>query len=159
MDSPDIESILNFTRINARLACAGQPRPEHFALLAASGVAAVINLATSASTGHLPDEAELCEREGLDFTWLPVAWDAPTIEDYRAFAAWLDANRARSVLVHCAKNWRASMFCALSLIQREGWELARARDFVLGVWEPDETWTRLARRVLGENPDKRGQFF
>lgn len=159
MDSPDIGSILNFTRIDARLACAGQPLPEHFPALAASGVKAVVNLATSASTGHLPDEPELCAKAGLHFTWLPVAWDSPTLDDYLAFQDWLDAHRAGSVLVHCAKNWRASMFCALYLMKREGWDAARARDFVQGVWEPGEAWTKLARRILGEEPDRPGEFF
>jgi protein tyrosine phosphatase (PTP) superfamily phosphohydrolase (DUF442 family) len=156
---PSPEGILNYVRMDSRLACAGQPGQEHFQLLAASGVEAVLNLATSASTGHLPDEPELCRRAGLDFTWLPVAWGAPALDDYRAFQDWLEANRARSVLVHCAKNWRASMFCALWLFLREGWDPERARDFVLGVWEPDETWTKLARRALGENPDQPGKLF
>lgn len=140
--------IPNFVSIDQGLACAGQPRPEHFPLLAQAGFQAVINLATSASSGHLPDEPELCARAGLNFTWLPVAWDAPTVADYRAFEVWLDANRGRKVLVHCAKNWRASLFCAVYRVVNEGLDPLKARDSVLEVWEPDAVWTALARQVL-----------
>ena len=140
--------IPNFVSIDKGLACSGQPLPGHFPLLAREGFKAVINLATSASSGHLPEEAGLCAEAGLDFTWRPVSWDAPTIEDYRAFEAWLDANRGRKVLVHCAKNWRASLFCAVYRVVNEGLDPMTARDAVLEVWEPDAVWTGLARQVL-----------
>ncbi|MBI4805310.1 MAG: protein tyrosine phosphatase family protein [Desulfovibrio sp.] len=144
------QDILNFTTIDERLASSGQPMPEHFPILADEGFEAIINLATNASTGHLPKEPELCSMAGLQFTWLPVAWDAPTVEDYLAFQDWLDAHRHRKVLVHCAKNWRASLFCALYRVIREGLDPASAWDEVLGVWEPDEVWSKLARKVLAQ---------
>ena len=143
-----LEEILNFCELDARLACAGQPQPEHFSLLAREGFEAVINLATSASTGHLPGEAELCARAGLEFFWLPVSWDAPCVADYQAFQDWLDPRRSRKVLVHCALNWRASLLCAVYRVLREGYDPATAREDVLGVWEPDPVWTRLASDIL-----------
>lgn len=140
--------ILNFYEIDERLSCAGQPGPEQFAALARDGYRAVINLATEASTGHLPDEPALCAACGLDFLWLPVAWDAPRPHDYQAFAAWLAPRRAGKVLVHCAKNWRASLFVFLYRVLREGAQPAQAWEDVLEVWEPDQMWTELARTVL-----------
>lgn len=144
----ELEAILNFTPVDARLASSGQPGAEQFGLIAGAGFEAVANLATQASTGHLPAEPELCAGHGLAFTWLPVSWDKPTPEDYLSFQDWLDANRARKVLVHCAKNWRASMFCALYRVLREGLPLEEARAQVLDVWEPDAAWTALSREVL-----------
>lgn len=143
-----VEDILNFTALDERLASSGQPAPAQFALLAREGFTALINLATEASSGHLPDEPGLCARAGLDFTWRPVAWNAPTLDDYLFFQRWLDANRARKVLVHCAKNWRASTFCALYRVIREGLGQDAAWEEVRGVWEPDEVWIELARQVL-----------
>lgn len=143
-----LESLLNFTPIDARLASCGQPGRDEFALLADAGFEAVINLATEASTGHLPDEPAVCARHGLDFTWQPVSWDAPRLEDYLAFQEWLAANRHRKVLVHCAKNWRASMFCALYRMLREGLPPGDAREAILEVWQPDEAWTELSRLAL-----------
>lgn len=142
------ETILNFTPWGERLASSGQPKPGEFAILAAEGFETLINLATTASTGHLPEEPGLCAQAGLAFTWLPVDWKAPTLEDYRTFEAWLDANRGRKALVHCAMNWRASMFCALYRMIREGLAPAQAREDVLGVWEPDHIWTEFSRAVL-----------
>jgi len=148
-----MNGILNFFEIDQRLSCAGQPGPEHFAALARAGYQAVINLATQASTGHLPDEPALCAACGLDFLWLPVAWNAPRPQDYQAFADWLDARRGRTVLAHCAKNWRASLFVFLYRVLREGAEPVRAWDDVLEVWEPDPVWTEFARIMLASAPN------
>jgi len=70
------------------------------------------------------------------------------VDDYLAFQAWLDARRTDRVLAHCAMNWRASLFCVLYRVLREGRDPAQAREDVLGVWEPDPVWTDLAARVL-----------
>jgi len=145
------ESILNFTPLDERLACSGQPGREQFPWLVDQGYEAIINLATSASTGHLPDEPELCARAGLAFTWLPVDWKAPRVSDYRAFQDWLDVSRQGKVLVHCAMNWRASLFCALYRVIREGLGPEQASEDVLGVWEPDAVWTALSEAILAEH--------
>jgi len=145
-----IEDILNYTPIDARLASSGQPKPEHFALIANAGSTTIINLATAMSTGHLSNEAELCARAGLDFTWQPVDWNAPALADYFQFQQWLDSNRSRMVWVHCALNMRASLFCALYRVIREGLSPGKAREEVLEVWEPNEIWTGLAGKVLAE---------
>lgn len=148
--------ILNFFQIDDGLACAGQPKAEEFRQLADAGYRAVINLATEASTGHLPDEPALCAACGLEFLWLPVAWDAPRPEDYQVFARWLDTHRHREskVLVHCAKNWRASLFVFLYRVLRQQADPARAWEDVLEVWEPDTVWLKLACDVLASAPGK-----
>ncbi|WP_243312004.1 protein tyrosine phosphatase family protein [Fundidesulfovibrio agrisoli] len=144
----NVDEILNYVEVDALLSCAGQPRAEDFAALGAGGFKEVINLATAASTGHLPDEAELCAGAGMGFTWLPVAWDAPTLQDFEAFRAWLAPRRQTKTLVHCAKNWRASLFVALYRVLEEGLSPDAAWEEVLSVWEPDGAWTGLARAVL-----------
>ena len=52
----ELEAILNFTPVDARLASSGQPGAEQFGLIAGAGFEAVANLATQASTGHLHAE-------------------------------------------------------------------------------------------------------
>jgi len=143
-----VEDILNYTPIDDRLACCGQPKPEQFPLIADAGFTSIINLATPTSTGHLPDEAEFCVQAGLDFTWQPVDWTTPALADYLKFQQWLDFHRRQKVLVHCALNMRASLFCALYRVLREGLSSEKAHEEVLGVWEPNEIWTELAREVL-----------
>ncbi|MFZ5425816.1 MAG: protein tyrosine phosphatase family protein [Thermodesulfobacteriota bacterium] len=143
-----LESILNFIAIDARLACCGQPAPEQYALIARHGFETMVNLATEKSTGHLPDEADICRANGLDFTWLPVDWEAPRLDDYLAFQKWMDASRKRKALVHCALNWRASMFCALYRVIREGLAPGAAREAVLEVWQPEGAWAGLSDKVL-----------
>ncbi len=143
-----LSDILNFLPLDPDLACAGQPGPGDFQALADEGFVAVLNLATAASTGHLPEEPELCARAGMDFHWIPVPWDSPQVAHYLRFQDWLDANRERKVLVHCAKNWRATVFCALYRILREGVSRRVAWDDVLEVWEPNPTWNALFEAVL-----------
>ncbi len=144
----DLEAILNFIAIDDRLASCGQPEAGQYALIAANGFETVINLATEKSTGHLPDEAAICRAAGLEFTWLPVDWQAPRLEDYLAFQKWMDENRPSKALVHCAMNWRASMFCALYRVVREGLSPDAAREAVLEVWQPEGAWTEFSDAVL-----------
>lgn len=137
-----------FFAFDPGLCCAGQPNRQQIARLAATGLDFVINLATEASTGHLADEAALWEAAGVDFTWQPVDWQRPGMADYRRFENWLASRRGKRCLVHCAKNYRASLLCFAYLCVNEGrdpWELW---PLVLAVWEPDAAWSALGREVL-----------
>ena len=147
----DLEvEILNFFAVDERLACCGQPRPERFSLIARAGFETVVNLATRSSSGHLPEEPVLWRNLEVEFTWLPVEWESPRAEDYHAFEAWLMPRRRRRCLVHCALNWRASVFVCLYRIRRENVPPGLAWRDVLEVWEPNPVWKDLTRHLLGD---------
>ena len=139
---------LNYRRISASLGCCGQPAREQWDWIAAQGYQTVINLALSTSPNALPDEAELCAARGIHHVHIPVAWEAPTPAGLARFFEVMEAGRGRSVLVHCVLNYRASAFVFLWRVLRRGEAPEAARQDMLSVWQPDDTWQAFIDRAL-----------
>ena len=119
------------------------------ARLADMGVRHVINLAMDDHPEALANEAGLMEAAGLRYTHIPVPFDAPTLEHYRAFATALEES-GEPVHVHCIMNWRVSAF--LCRYNREhGMADDGAKVLMHLVWQPEtsddphaEKWAALA---------------
>jgi len=135
MDEP-----LNFIRISPLLACCGQPTREQWDWIAGQGFQTVINLLPASSPTALPDEADLSAARAIEYIHIPVVWTAPAAADLARFFDAMEANRQKTVLVHCALNYRASAFVFLWRVLRCGEAAERVKWDMLSVWEPDETW-------------------
>lgn len=146
----DVTGIINYRLLSPELATAGMPTPEQLPLLAAQGYRAVINLARPDSPGAIEDEADRVRALGMDYVAIPVVWEAPTLDDLRAFYTALDARRGQPLFAHCVLNMRVSAFCYLYRVQRLGVDAAEARKDLTAIWDPDEVWERFIERVMGE---------
>ena len=107
--------------------------------------------------GVLPAEVSLSWRRdaggkaaaGLDYTHIPVPFDAPTLDHYRAFTAALETAET-PVHVHCIMNWRVSAFlCRWHRDNGMADDAARAQMQL--VWDPEtsdypnaEKWAAIA---------------
>jgi len=140
--------IRNVREVGASLLTSGQPSEDQLAAVARRGVQVVINLAPHDAPSALPDEAGCVAALGLNYVHIPVAFSAPTEEDLAAFFDAMDANRARSMLVHCAANKRVTAFLGLYRIVRLGWDPEEAFALMHSVWEPDVVWSQFIERVL-----------
>jgi protein tyrosine phosphatase (PTP) superfamily phosphohydrolase (DUF442 family) len=145
-----ITDIKNFLLIDDRLATAGQPTEEQLGDVAAAGYAAVVNLGLLDPKYCLADEAGLVASLGMAYRHIPVKFDAPTVDDFRAFAATMDACAGGKTFVHCAANYRVSAFVSLWGELRLGWPRARADELARRVWEPNETWLAFIARCRAE---------
>ncbi|MBK7977290.1 MAG: protein tyrosine phosphatase family protein [Deltaproteobacteria bacterium] len=137
-----LDDIKNFLVLDERIATAGQPSEEQLRELAAAGYEAVVNLGLLDPRYCLPDEAGLARSLGLDYTHIPVPFDAPAVDDFRAFRATMDRLAGKRVLVHCAANFRVTSFVALWGEAAQGWPTERADALARTFWEPNETWQR-----------------
>jgi protein tyrosine phosphatase (PTP) superfamily phosphohydrolase (DUF442 family) len=108
----------------------------------------VINLALASSPDAQLDEAELVASNGMEYIHIPVVWEAPTTADLAKFFAVMEMHRDMAVLVHCVKNYRASVFVFLWRVLHNGEPLEEARQAILSVWTPDETWQTFIEHVL-----------
>jgi protein tyrosine phosphatase (PTP) superfamily phosphohydrolase (DUF442 family) len=135
-----LRDIKHFIPIDDRLATAGQPTEAQLGEVAAAGFQAVINLGLLDPGYCLPDEAGLVASLGLTYKHIPVKFDKPALEDLRTFIAAMDALRDRRVFVHCAANYRVSVFVALWCELRLGWPRARADRHVQRLWKPSPGW-------------------
>jgi protein tyrosine phosphatase (PTP) superfamily phosphohydrolase (DUF442 family) len=132
----DPSDIRNFLRLSDRVTTSGRLLPGDPARLHAMGARRVINLALASHPEALPDAAQAMAAAGLDYTDIPVPFDAPTDAHYRAFVAALETDPA-PVHVHCIMNWRVSAFCYRYHRER-GMPEAEARALLEAVWVPEE---------------------
>ena len=132
----DPGDIRNWLRLSDRITTSGRLQSGDPERLAAIGTRHVINLALADHPEALADAEAAMANAGLRYTHIPVPFDAPTDEHYRAFAAALDADD-EPVHVHCIMNWRVSAF--LYRWNRErGMDEAAARRQMEAIWSPEE---------------------
>jgi protein tyrosine phosphatase (PTP) superfamily phosphohydrolase (DUF442 family) len=129
------EDIQNYYKVDERIITGGQPTEGQIRSAAEDGYQVVVNLATIDRRYSLDDEAGLAQSLGLAYHHIPVEWGAPTEADFDAFAAVMQQNQDKRVLVHCAANYRASAFYALYAMQNLGWSETQADALTASLWK------------------------
>jgi protein tyrosine phosphatase (PTP) superfamily phosphohydrolase (DUF442 family) len=149
-----VEKIINFYPITANIGTAGQPTPNQFALIRAARYTDVINLAAPESANALANEGKLVNAQNMSYTHIPVPWEAPTAQHITAFFNVMDRlkNNKQKILVHCAANYRASVFTYKYLTLREGLSAEDATTPLLKKWLPqmDDNWKAIMALTLDE---------
>ena len=144
----DINSIYNYHRWHPDLASAGQPEAEELEGLAAKGFDWIINIGLLDTDYALEDEAGLVKAMGLRYSHIPVVFEAPTCEDFERFCAIMEASEGHRRLVHCAANYRASVFIALYLHFYKNENYESVMNQVYEVWQPNSVWQRFIMQML-----------
>lgn len=142
-----LDKIYNFVQISDRLATAGQPTEEQFGEVQRAGYDVIINLALSTSTNAIPHEAEIVDRNNMEYVHIPVMWENPTFEDFQEFVKVMQKNSERKVLVHCAMNMRVSAFVYLYRWLCDLVEEKEARQVLDTIWTPNEIWQAFIEKV------------
>lgn len=145
-----LEEIRNFLKLDERLWTGGQPSEAQLRDAAAAGAQVVINLALSTSDNALPDENATVTALGMDYIHIPVVWDSPKPEDLLRFLDAMDAQAGKTVLAHCAANYRATAFTALWRVLRQGWDVDAAFAPQRQTWNLAEypAWDAFVREAL-----------
>jgi protein tyrosine phosphatase (PTP) superfamily phosphohydrolase (DUF442 family) len=138
----------NFVAVTERIHTSGQPTQAQLGTLKSKGYAFVINLATPASAGAIPEEGSLIARTGISYLNIPVDFKNPTYDDFELFSHMLKQAGSRRVLVHCQVNKRASVFAFLYRVVHERVAPDDAWKNVASVWELEPQWNRFVRMVL-----------
>ena len=138
-----IDQTFNFRRVSDRVTTSGLVNAEQLATLGGEGYRAVINLLPDSYEHAVHDEATIVRDQGLDYVHIPVDYAAPTHADLEAFAEAMDARSGRKVHVHCAANYRVSVFCAMYALQNGSCTEDEAMELIRDVWDPagDAVWT------------------
>ena len=141
-------SLLNEIRYSSNLTTSGQPSEEQFRTLAKVGFKRVVFLAFSDHKNALKNEDRVARTAGLEFVHIPVAWDAPSRDDFDTFAAVMRATD--KTLVHCEVNFRASVFGFLYQVIYLGTPAEEAQSLLTSIWIPNEIWEKFIVSVLAE---------
>ncbi len=137
-----LEEIRNFVPMTPSIATSGQPTPEQIPEIAAAGYQVLVNLALATSDHAIADEGSRAAGLGMRFVHIPVAFDAPSLDDLNHFVGVMEAFKGSKVWVHCVVNARVSAFTYLYLKHVRGVPEAEARSPVLEAWAPrmDDVW-------------------
>ena len=145
-------SLLNRIDYSPSLTTSGQPNEVELALIAAAGYDRVIFLAFTNHPKAVAHEDDVVRGLGLQFIHIPVEWESPSLGDFAAFAAVMQAHGSGSgrTLVHCEVNFRASVFGFLYQVLYEGADLDEAMSLMQSIWVPNTTWEAFIARVMSD---------
>ena len=109
--------------------------------LAKKGYEVVINLAPSSLIeGSVINEAEILEKENVEYINIPVDFFKPTERDFKEFVSNLEKNKNKKIWIHCAANKRVSAF--VYKYRRDILKLSH--DEIIGdmeaIWTPNKIW-------------------
>ena len=132
--------IYNFYKVSGTLACSGQPTEEQLKQLAVEQYLAVINLAPHNNKFALPDETGSVKVLGMKYFHIPVVFDSPQLSELIDFIKLMNELSGKKILVHCAANYRASVFTGLHLFEAKDLNEEQTQLFIEEVWQPDAVW-------------------
>ena len=111
---------------------------QQLAELASEGYQSVINLLPEDSQYAVAGERDIVAGQGLNYTYIPVDFAAPSEGDYRQFVAAMHAEADKKIMVHCAANYRVSAFYAIYAFEHLDWSAQHAWDFIGATWNIEE---------------------
>lgn len=146
-----LSEIYKFHPLGDKLATGGQPTEPQLRQIREAGFDTVINLALPTSDNALPNEGSLVTGLGMSYVHIPVNFQAPMSQDFRAFCGIMHALEGRSVFVHCAANMRVSAFMYLYRVLLKDVPASEARRDLNAIWHPDDVWSKFIEQQLEGN--------
>jgi protein tyrosine phosphatase (PTP) superfamily phosphohydrolase (DUF442 family) len=143
-----LETLTNYQVNTPSMVSAGLPTFEQLALLKSTGVERVIDLIP----GDRSDEILATHQLGLNYHNVPVAWTNPTLDDYKNYTAYMALGNADNgkVLTHCKLNWRGATFTYLYRITTLREDEKIAKQDLLAIWQPNQTWFTFINTVIDD---------
>jgi len=135
----ELPDVINWRRLSDRITTSGQPTETQLAGVKALGITQVINLGPHTNDGALGDEPGTVARLGLNYTYIPVDFDAPTQADYDAFCEALERFQDDKIHVHCIYNARVSAFFYRYAKSSPFIDVDMA-EIMEGIWRPGGVW-------------------
>jgi len=150
-----MKDIYNHLFYHEKLSSSGMPTAEQMKSVAEAGVQLVINLAPHDVPKAIPDETQLVESLGMQYVNIPVHWGTPTRDGLNIFMDAMDANKEKSIHVHCEANFRASAFIAMYRILRLGWKNEEAMEVMHTIWDEDAypVWKMFIEDAMKRSPE------
>ena len=118
---------VNYTRVDATVACAGATSPEALADVKELGFVSVINFRTAGEQGaEIEASRAAADEAGLKYFHIPFR--APTPADVERFLEVVADRDNQPVYIHCASANRVGAMWAIKRVKQDGWEVGRAME-------------------------------
>ena len=76
----------------------------------------------------------------LEYIHIPVDFKKPTIENYEVFELALNKFDGKKIWIHCAANYRVTVFFSIWAEKNLGWTKEKANKLVDSIWKSDPNW-------------------
>ena len=135
-----LKELKNYYRISEKLHTSAQPTVAQFSIIKDTNIQTIINLAEINSPNAIENEAEIVHKNSMDYIHIPVDFEKPSVDKLESFFNIMAQHSDKSILIHCAYNWRVSCFVYLYRVLKENVLKEVAEKDLLNVWRPNETW-------------------
>ena len=116
------EGVVNYTRVDATVACAGATPPEAMAEIRARGFASIINFRTSGERGATVDAGQTAaEAAGLRYHHIPFR--EPSAEVAETFLATIGDPANQPAFIHCGSANRVGAMWLIKRVKQDGWNV------------------------------------
>ena len=117
--------VVNYTRVDATVACAGATAPEAMAQLKDLGFVSVINFRTAGENGATVEEGKAAaEAVGLEYFHMPFR--SPSAEVAEQFLSTIADTSNQPVYIHCGSANRVGAMWFIKRVKLDGWEIDTA---------------------------------
>ena len=121
------EGVVNYTRVDATVACAGATPPEAMAELKNRGFVSVINFRTAGENGATVDAGrDAAESAGLKYIHLPFRQASAEVAEAFLDAVGDPANQP--VYIHCGSANRVGAMWLIKRVRQDGWSVDAAME-------------------------------
>lgn len=143
-----LDSLTNYQVNNDRMVSSGLPSAAHFQLLKDEGISRVIDLIP----GERGQEKLMVEALSLDYHNIQVEWEHPTLANFKDYTGYMAQENSTDdkVLTHCKLNWRGAVFTYLYRITALGESELLAKQDLLAIWQPNQTWFQFINTVIDD---------
>ena len=134
-----IPGIVNFSKVETTVACAGATSPAALAGIKSMGYNSVINLRTPGEAGSdLEAEAAAAKAAGINYIHLPFNAQMPDPALVDNFLKAISDKANQPAFIHCASANRAAALWMVKRIAVDKWDVAKATEeaTALGLTNP-----------------------
>ena len=148
-EAPD--GVVNYTRVDATVACAGATPPEALADLKRLGFASIINFRTAEEPGANIEASQAAAAEaGLKYFHIPFR--APTPEATQEFLDVIADSENQPAFIHCSSANRVGAMWFIKRVNQDGWDTSRAMEEAETIGLRSEALKQFARDYVAETP-------
>ena len=123
------DGIVNYTKVDAVVACGGATDTKALDGLKADGFKAVINLRTAGEQGaNLEQNAARAKELGIKYISIPFAVAQPDPKAVDQFLAEIANKNNQPVYVHCGSASRVGSFWLVKRVLQDGWTVEKATE-------------------------------
>jgi uncharacterized protein (TIGR01244 family) len=123
------QGIVNFSKVDAVVACGGATDTAALDALKADGFKAIINLRTAGEQGaNLEQNAARAKELGLKYISIPFSPQAPDPKAVDTFLGEIANKSNQPVFVHCGSASRVGAFWLVKRVMQDGWTIEKATE-------------------------------